>query len=119
MARPAGPHSSLAPAIRTADGRVRGFKGTAGAARGVRRVDVAIARMVDDKCSWYLGHGRFQAAGSCVRPVWLHARGGKRWTAALKLGQAGAYRVRSRAVEKRGAREASATPDNTRIITVG
>jgi hypothetical protein len=119
LARDAAARSSVAPAMRTAGGAVRGFRGTARGRHGVRAVEVAVAREVGDQCSWYRGHGRFAAPGSCARPVWIRAHGTRHWSARLALRGAGTYRVRSRAVERRGVREALATPRNTRIFLIG
>lgn len=110
------PTSSVTGARRSGV-RVAAFKGTARAdrQRGVRRVQVAIARVNGSHCSWYRGAGRF-TAGSCARPVWLRARGTRHWIAAVTLRRSGTYRVRSRAIQAGGLVEARVTARNSRTF---
>jgi DNA-binding beta-propeller fold protein YncE len=71
--------------------------GTAGG-RHVARVEVALARVTaSERCRWY-GHGRFGAARSCSKPVYLRTTGVAKWKRAVRGAGPGTYRVLSRAL---------------------
>jgi sugar lactone lactonase YvrE len=72
--------------------------GTAGG-KHVRRVEVAVARLVGRRCQWLLSSGRFGHVTSCDTPVYSTARGVSRWKRQAPATAArGVYRVLSRAV---------------------
>jgi hypothetical protein len=81
--------------------------------RQLRRVDVAVLRTSSRKCTWLKNRrGRFvrraPRAGSCNRPVWLRAKGTRRWRYRLaKQLPRGRYRLYSRATSKAGISEGS------------
>lgn len=78
----------------------RRIGGVASADRlGVARVQVAVARVSGRRCRWY---GRTAMLGSCARPHWLSARGGRSWSRRLSVAGPGRYLVLSRAVQRGG-----------------
>jgi streptogramin lyase len=115
----ADPVSAVSGAKRTRAARIAAFTGTAHAdkVRGIAAVEVSIARVVNGRCSWYRGAGRF-AAGACDTPVWIRARGARRWVAAVTLRRPGTYRVRSRARQAGGVLETAVTARNSRTFRV-
>lgn len=82
--------------------------GAAGAGK-VKRVDVAIARKVGERCQHLMRSGRLGRASACTSHIWLAAKGSKSWTfrARHKLPR-GRYLVRTRAIDAAGNVEAQA-----------
>ena len=77
----------------------------------VSRVQVAIAHLDGKKCRFVRSGGRLSGVRSCSKPIYVRARGAKRWSLSLRgTFPAGRYRawVRGRDargnVEKRGKR---------------
>jgi hypothetical protein len=113
------PLSAIASFRRLGYSRSARISGHASAAPRVRRVDIAVARVIGGgRCSWYRGAGRYSGARSCAAPVWLRAHGAPRWSLRVALGRTGVYRVRSRAVRAGGAVEAHASTRNSRTFRV-
>jgi len=114
-------HDGCADAVSSVGGaQPAGFVGTARGDRrlGIRKVEVAIARVSGGRCGWYMGGGRFSGRTSCATPRWVRARGTLRWIAAVKRLRPGLYRVRSRAVQQGGFVEARTTARNSRTIRI-
>jgi hypothetical protein len=81
--------------------------------RRLRKVEIAVLRTSSRRCTWLRSRpGRFvrraPRAGRCDRPVWLRARGTRRWRYALaRRLPAGRYRLFSRATSQAGISEAT------------
>jgi hypothetical protein len=103
-------------------GRANGASGAqAGAAQtsldrrigALGKVEVALLRTSSRKCSWLRNRRlrfvrRAPAAGRCERPVWLRAKGTRRWRYSLrKRLPRGRYVLLSRATSKAGISETS------------
>ncbi|MDP8968818.1 MAG: hypothetical protein M3N04_09480 [Actinomycetota bacterium] len=72
----------------------------------VRKVSVAVARKVGARCRFASTRGTFGKARACSKPVYLRAKGTKRWRLELKgTFPAGTYRVSVRATDAAGNRE--------------
>ena len=103
--------------------RVRGTasdRGCGNPRRRLRRTQVAFARVSGRRCRFARG-GRFGALGSCRRPVWLRARGSRRWRATLRFRHRlprGRYLVVVRSVDRAGNVEHRTSRRNRRVVRV-
>ena len=78
-----------------------------------RRVQVSVARRVGRRCAFLRRNGRLTRARSCRRPVYLKARGKRRWKLRKRAAlPAGRYLVRVRGVDAAGNRERRARKRN-------
>ena len=84
---------------------------------GVEGVEVAVARVIGRRCSWYAA-GRFRGRAACATPTFFSARGQGRWSARVRLRARGTYRVQSRARQVGGVLEARADRSNRRTFRV-
>lgn len=76
----------------------------------VTKVSVAVARKAGTRCRFLSARGRFGAARSCAKPVYLRAKGTRSWRLELKgRFPAGSYRVTVRARDAAGNRERART----------
>lgn len=88
-----------------------------GDALGILRVEVSVALRRGGSCLYY-SRGRFSRRGSCSSPRYFAASGRERWLARVRLSQPGLYEVRSRAVQRGGLVESSATASNRRTFRI-
>ena len=127
-----------APVLVVGDSAIRraGARGVSGSAtdgggaaskdgRRVRKVQVAIRRL-GSRCRWLAASGRLRSSGAsaktcAARPVWIAARGTRRWSLTLRRAlPPGRYVVQSRATIAAGFPEArfSRRDGNQRTLTV-
>ncbi|MEA2439713.1 MAG: hypothetical protein QOH76_1137, partial [Thermoleophilaceae bacterium] len=73
---------------------------------GLRRVEVSIARLEGRKCRFLRSRARLTRRRSCSKPLWVRAKGTKRWSFKLRGPvQPGSYRIVVRAIDRKGHRE--------------
>ncbi len=88
---------------RASDRGCRGRAGTTSRRGALRSVSVAVARRVGARCRFLSARGRFGAARSCRRPVFLRARGTTAWRLQLRgRFPRGRYQVSVRARDRAG-----------------
>jgi hypothetical protein len=92
------------------------LRGTARSGRcaGIKRVRVAVARVVGRRCRFADRRGRLGRPTSCARPEFLAARGLSRWTLSLPGGfRRGRYLALSQATDSQGRVELRRARGNT------
>ncbi|MDX6673818.1 MAG: hypothetical protein QOH11_1236, partial [Solirubrobacteraceae bacterium] len=123
------PRTSLSRLVRASRQRItlRGTasdRGCGGRAARVRRVEVALARLVGRRCRFLRANGRFARAASCRRPLFARrARGTSHWRFSrggpYPHGYArGLYLLVARAVDRAGNVELGTAARNRRSFTV-
>ena len=83
------------------------------------RVRVAVSRRAGRRCRFLRRNGRLSRRRACRRPLWLRARGTRRFRLSMRARlPRGAYRVSSRAVDARSNRERRRTRRNSVVERV-
>jgi hypothetical protein len=119
------PRTAVSRSVRAAGhGATRGGRpsdrGCGGRPARVRRVEVALARLVGRRCRFLRANGRFARAASCRRPLFARrARGTSRWSFS-RGGRypRGRYLLVARAVDRAGNVELATASRNRRRFTV-